>query len=100
MLAGRLNTHILYLQVITEVDFAELKQGLPEEKVAEIKATGSVIVRGVIPEEKVRLSNHAERYSCANTCKALEWLESIKHYIALNPDVKGFPEDNKAVYEL
>jgi hypothetical protein len=30
----------------------------------------------------------------------LEWLESIKSYIRKNPQVKGFPEDDKAVYEL
>jgi hypothetical protein len=32
--------------------------------------------------------------------QALEWLEAIKAYIRENPQVKGFPEDDKAVYEL
>lgn len=32
--------------------------------------------------------------------QAVEWLDSIKEYIALNPHVKGFPENDKAVYEM
>jgi len=30
----------------------------------------------------------------------LNWLEEIKGYIKLNPEVKGFPSDDKQVFEL
>lgn len=31
---------------------------------------------------------------------ALKWLEDVKVYIAKNPSVKGFPENDKQVFEL
>ncbi|KAI5455364.1 hypothetical protein NCC49_000178 [Naganishia albida] len=69
--------------IIPEVEYRDIANGLDSSAVEQIKACGTVVVRGVVPEQK-----------------ALEWLESIKEYIAMNPQVKGFPEDDKAVYEL
>uniref|UniRef100_A0A0D2Y398 Uncharacterized protein n=1 Tax=Fusarium oxysporum (strain Fo5176) TaxID=660025 RepID=A0A0D2Y398_FUSOF len=31
---------------------------------------------------------------------ALKWLDDVREYIKLNPPVKGFPEDDKQVYEI
>jgi hypothetical protein len=32
--------------------------------------------------------------------QAEQWLEELKQYIAKNPSVKGFPADDKQVFEL
>ncbi|WVQ74508.1 hypothetical protein IAR50_004109 [Cryptococcus sp. DSM 104548] len=48
-----------------------------------IKTCGTVIIRDVVDE---------------NT--ALAWLADLRSYIASNPSVKGFPENDKQVFEL
>ncbi|TYJ59146.1 hypothetical protein B9479_000135 [Cryptococcus floricola] len=48
-----------------------------------IKTCGSVIIRDVVDEQT-----------------ALNWLADLKSYIDLNPSVKGFPENDKQVFEL
>lgn len=63
------------------------------------------MVRSVVPESQVCSARSREtcRFFAETTLscvQALEWLESIKSYIQKNPQVKGFPEDDKAVYEL
>lgn len=45
--------YLLTLQIIPEVDFAELNSGLSAAKAEEIKKRGTVIVRGVVDEAKV-----------------------------------------------
>jgi hypothetical protein len=42
-----------------------------------------VIVRDAVSEEE-----------------ALQWLEDTRAYLALNPQVKGFPADDKQVFEI
>ncbi|KAJ9107534.1 hypothetical protein QFC21_000991 [Naganishia friedmannii] len=69
--------------IIPEVEYKDIANGLAPSLFEKIRASGTLVVRGVVPEQK-----------------ALEWLEHIKRYIAQNPQVKGFPEDDKAVYEL
>lgn len=49
----------------------------------DIRQRGVAVVRGVIPVEQ-----------------ALEWKEQVRSYIRANPSVKGFPEDDKQVFEL
>ncbi|KAJ9100015.1 hypothetical protein QFC19_005833 [Naganishia cerealis] len=69
--------------IIPEIEYKDIVHGVDPSVLEEIKASGTLVVRGVVQEQK-----------------ALEWLEAIKQYIALNPQVKGFPEDDKAVFEL
>jgi hypothetical protein len=49
----------------------------------EIKRCGTVIIRNAVSEEQ-----------------ALQWLEDVKSYLAVNPEVKGFPADDKQVFEI
>ncbi|ORX33692.1 hypothetical protein BD324DRAFT_639175 [Kockovaella imperatae] len=48
-----------------------------------IKRCGTVVVKDVVSEEQ-----------------ALTWLDDIKSYIRANPSVKGFPANDKQVFEL
>ncbi len=48
-----------------------------------IKQSGTVIIRNTVSEDQ-----------------ALRWLQEIGDYIKLNPEVKGFPADDKQVFEL
>ncbi|KAM6525831.1 hypothetical protein FALCPG4_011366 [Fusarium falciforme] len=43
---------------------------------------GSVVIHGTVSKDQ-----------------ALEWLDDVRDYIKRNPQVKGFPEDDKQVYE-
>ncbi|KAJ9123223.1 hypothetical protein QFC22_001418 [Naganishia vaughanmartiniae] len=69
--------------IIPEAEYKDVVKGLAPALLEDIKASGTLVVRGVVPERK-----------------ALQWLEDTKQYIAQNPQVKGFPEDDKAVFEL
>jgi hypothetical protein len=79
-----------------------LKTGLGHDAISNIREKGAVIVRGVVSEAKVRpRSPSFFPLCCSNPVfQALEWLDRIKKYIALNPHVKGFPEKEKAVFEI
>jgi hypothetical protein len=93
-------------QIIPEVTCADIKSGQAKQKVAEVKKRGCIVVRNVVPESKVSTSNQIKPSTVTHELmkdggtQALEWLDSIKAYIKANPQVKGFPEDDKAVYEL
>jgi hypothetical protein len=90
------------LKIIPEVEYRDIIKGLDRTAIQDIKASGTVVVRGVVPEEKVCLAPSIWSLESWLTTllQALEWLASIKEYIARNPQVKGFPENDKAVYEL
>ncbi|KAJ9126405.1 hypothetical protein QFC24_002143 [Naganishia onofrii] len=68
---------------IADAGNSDIVNGVAPSLVEQIKASGTVVVRGVVPEQK-----------------ALKCLDPIKQYIAQNPEVKGFPEYGKAVFEL
>jgi hypothetical protein len=57
------------------------------------------VVRGVIEEGRVSCIGIGIS-RCANEIQAEQWLEDLKQYIAKNPSVKGFPADDKQVFEL
>ncbi|KAL7419631.1 hypothetical protein Q5752_005544 [Cryptotrichosporon argae] len=48
-----------------------------------IKACGTAVVTGVVSEQQ-----------------ALDWLDEIRDYVRANPQVRGFPADDKQVYEV
>ncbi|KAF9653928.1 DUF1479-domain-containing protein [Thelephora ganbajun] len=71
-------------KAIPKVHYDELQKGLTDERIAEIKEAGVVIVRGAVPREE-----------------ALGWKKSIKDYIAENRDrVVGHPVLQPTFYEL
>ena len=65
------------------VTYSDFVEDGAESSVERIRESGAVVVQGVVPEEE-----------------AVAWLEQIKAYVAANPSVKGFPADNKQVFEL
>ncbi|KAG8862904.1 hypothetical protein FRB96_000322 [Tulasnella sp. 330] len=70
--------------IIPEISFAELAGGrVSDAWKAEVKRRGTIVVRDVVNDEE-----------------ALGWKEDIKAYVKSNPQVKGFPSDNKQVFEL
>jgi len=48
-----------------------------------VKKRGVILVRDVVDDEQ-----------------ALRWKQAVREYVAANPQVKGFPADNKQVFEL
>ncbi|EMD32980.1 hypothetical protein CERSUDRAFT_57601 [Gelatoporia subvermispora B] len=72
-------------EIIPQVTFSDIRNGLLDEQLKEIKRTGVVIVRGGIPPEE-----------------ALSWKQSIRDYIDLNREngVKGIPPDRPVFYEI
>lgn len=71
--------------VIPQVEFSELKDAERDEKfLEEVRKRGTVVVKGVIPEEE-----------------ALEMKEQARKYIRENEGrVKAFPASNPSVYEV
>lgn len=51
--------------------------------IARFKECGTAVVTGVVPEET-----------------ASRWLADVEAYVAANPEVKGFPADDKQVFEV
>lgn len=60
-----------------------LDQWISPQKVAEIRQRGAAVITGVVAESQ-----------------ALEWKRRVRDYAAANPMIRGFPEDNKQVYEM
>jgi len=79
--------------VTTFDDFTQPSSAL----LADIKRCGTVIIRDVVSEEQAGVSRISVDYT---DHQALKWLEEIEAYIKLNPEVKGFPADDKQVFEL
>lgn len=73
-------------QMIPEVQFSavEANEGeLPEGSKQALKEHGTIIVRGLVSQDK-----------------ALEWKQRIRNYVKVNPSTTGFPADDPQVYEL
>lgn len=69
---------------IPSLDFEAIaSSSVPTSTIEAIKRAGTCIVRGVVPRDT-----------------AETWLEDVRRYIARNPQVKGFPEDDKQVFEV
>ncbi|KAF8605002.1 DUF1479-domain-containing protein [Ceratobasidium sp. AG-I] len=68
--------------IIPQVDFTSLSS-LDPEKLAEIKRTGCVVVRGVVDQST-----------------ALGYKQSLRDYVQANPDVRGFPAGKEQFFEL
>ncbi|KAM0756549.1 DUF1479-domain-containing protein [Meredithblackwellia eburnea MCA 4105] len=60
-----------------------LAKWVDPEALREVKKRGAAVIKGVIDPEK-----------------ALNWKRDLRKYIAANPGVKGFPENDKQVFEL
>ena len=67
---------------IPQIDFEDIGS-LSAEQVAEIKRKGTVVIRNVVEDEL-----------------ALEWKRMLREYIEANPQVEGFPKDNKQFFEI
>ncbi|KAG8960140.1 hypothetical protein FRC03_007005 [Tulasnella sp. 419] len=67
--------------IVPEVAFSNMVG--TEEWKNEVRKRGVVVVRDVIDDEEV-----------------LGWKQQLRDYIEANPQVKGFPADNKQVFEL
>ncbi|KAJ3730940.1 hypothetical protein DFJ43DRAFT_1189621 [Lentinula guzmanii] len=67
---------------IPQVNFSELSS-LSSEKVEEIRRVGTVVIKDVVDDAEARY-----------------WQDSLKDFIKANPNVRGFPEDDKQFFEL
>jgi len=71
-------------EIVPRIKYSDLRKGLSQEQLQEIKSVGTVIVTGAVPEEE-----------------ALQWKQSIRAYASANSErLKGFPADNIQVFEL
>ncbi|KAH7232000.1 hypothetical protein B0J15DRAFT_555393 [Fusarium solani] len=68
---------------IPEATYDELVDNPSPELINRIRECGSVVIHGTVSKDQ-----------------ALKWLDDVRDYIKLNPQVKGFPEDDKQVYEI
>ncbi|KAF8495327.1 DUF1479-domain-containing protein [Gautieria morchelliformis] len=68
--------------LVPQVDFADLGT-LSQESIANIKKCGCVLIRNVVDREE-----------------ALGWKQAVKDYVAANPTIPGFPEDNKQFFHM
>ncbi|KDQ15639.1 hypothetical protein BOTBODRAFT_108165 [Botryobasidium botryosum FD-172 SS1] len=68
--------------IVPQVNYADLSS-LSGEEIEVVKKRGTVVIRNVVNEDL-----------------ALGWKEDIKRYIQKNPQVRGFPADNKQVFEI
>ncbi|CAE7174110.1 unnamed protein product [Rhizoctonia solani] len=69
-------------EAIPEVSYAEVERGSKSWQ-DEVRKRGSVVVRDVVDDAEV-----------------LGWKQQVLEYVKENPQVKGFPADNKQVFEL
>ncbi|KAL1751390.1 hypothetical protein FB107DRAFT_266625 [Schizophyllum commune] len=67
---------------IPEVEFSELEK-LSKEDIYKIKRIGSVVIHNIVPDEDAR-----------------KWKTDLDEFVKTNPDVGGFPEDDKQFFEL
>ncbi|KAJ3528993.1 hypothetical protein NM208_g9956 [Fusarium decemcellulare] len=70
-------------RTIPEATYDQLVNNPSPELIYRIRECGSVVVRETVSKDQ-----------------ALKWLGDVRDYIKLNPQVKGFPEDDKQVYEI
>ncbi|CAE6467323.1 unnamed protein product [Rhizoctonia solani] len=69
-------------EAIPEVSYAEIERGGKSWK-DEVRKRGSVVVRDVVEDGE-----------------AVGWKQQVLEYVKENPQVKGFPRDNKQIFEL
>ncbi|PBL02195.1 DUF1479-domain-containing protein [Armillaria gallica] len=69
-------------EFIPQVQFSEL-QSLPADKIAEIRRKGCLVIKDIVDDEQ-----------------AIAWKKSLKEFISANPDVDGFPHDDKQFFML
>ncbi|KAH7327693.1 hypothetical protein B0J17DRAFT_620383 [Rhizoctonia solani] len=69
-------------EAIPEVSYAEIERGGKSWQ-DEVRKRGSVVVRDVVED-----------------VEALGWKQQVREYVKENPQVKGFPADNKQIFEL
>ncbi|KAK0494059.1 hypothetical protein EDD18DRAFT_1403122 [Armillaria luteobubalina] len=67
---------------LPQLDFADLPN-LTEAHKAEIRNKGCVIIRNVIDDRQ-----------------AIAWRHNLQDFVAANPDVEGFPSENKQFFQL
>ncbi|KAL2669790.1 hypothetical protein Neosp_015235 [[Neocosmospora] mangrovei] len=70
-------------RTIPEATYDELVDNPSPELISRIRECGSVVIHGTVSKDQ-----------------ALKWFGDVRDYIKLNPQVKGFPEDDKQVYEI
>ncbi|KAK0231117.1 hypothetical protein IW262DRAFT_1445354 [Armillaria fumosa] len=69
-------------EFIPQAQFSEL-QSLPADKIAEIRRKGCLVIKDIVDDEQ-----------------AIAWKKSLEDFISSNPDVDGFPRDDKQFYQL
>ncbi|TRM65073.1 hypothetical protein BD626DRAFT_240198 [Schizophyllum amplum] len=67
---------------IPEVEFSDLGK-LSKDDVDKIKRIGSVVIHNIVDDEE-----------------AMKWKTDLEEFVKANPDVEGFPIDNKQFFEL
>ncbi|CAE6509581.1 unnamed protein product [Rhizoctonia solani] len=86
-LLGALREGVAELQAkgndaIPEVSYAEIERGGKSWQ-DEVRKRGSIVVKDVVDD-----------------AEALGWKQQVLEYVKENPQVKGFPADNKQIFEL
>ncbi|CAH0047470.1 unnamed protein product [Clonostachys solani] len=72
--------------IIPEVNFSSIVENgglLPENAKSLLKDRGTIVIRGLVSERQ-----------------ALEWKQSVREYVKKNPSTKGFPANDRQVYEI
>lgn len=69
-------------QYLPQLDFADLPN-LTEAHKTDIKNKGCVIIRNVVDDQQ-----------------AIAWRHNLQDFVAANPDVEGFPSENKQFFQL
>ncbi|KAK7461874.1 hypothetical protein VKT23_008308 [Stygiomarasmius scandens] len=67
---------------IPQVNLSELSS-LSPEKVDEIRRKGTVVIRDVVDD-----------------ADAISWKQQLKEFVEANPDIEGFPENDKQFFQL
>ncbi|KAM3074556.1 hypothetical protein ACMFMG_007986 [Clarireedia jacksonii] len=70
-------------RIIPSVEFKDLARGVNEEMLRDIKKTGVLVVRGVVPEKEAR-----------------GYKDEVEEYVRKNPSTRAFPAHDPQVYEL
>ena len=80
-------------QMILQVPYEDIQRGLSEKQLRTLKKTGVIIVKGGVPREVsqcIPACRLSESPSHTSLQEALNWMNSIKDYVALNAEkVKG-----------
>lgn len=72
----------MHLQAVPEVEFSDLENMSPEA-VQAIRNKGCLVIKNIVDDEEAR-----------------SWQAWLKEYVTSNPDIEGFPDEDKQFFQL